>query len=107
MEKVFLVIQIILALSLIGIILVQKSSTDGLSGLSGGNSGFNVIGSRASANILTKLTSLLALFFIVNSIVLSNITSRGNDKAVKIVESIQKKVTVPSGPKEITVPKTQ
>lgn len=76
MKLIFLVIQIILALSLIGVVLLQRTSTDGLSGLSGGGSGNNIFSSRGSANFLTKTTSIIAILFMINCIILGNISSK-------------------------------
>lgn len=78
MYTVFFVIQIILAVSLIAIILIQRSSDDGLSGLSGGGSGGGnaFLSGRASANLLTRATAVLAALFMINSLLLANMGTR-------------------------------
>ena len=88
MELIFLVIQIILAIAIIGTILLQKTNSDGISNLSSGNSINNssIISSRASASFLTKATSFLMICFMINSLILGNLSSRSNKKT-SIVES--------------------
>lgn len=68
MYTVILVIHTILAVALIGIILVQRSSTDGF-GLSG-NSSSSVLSGQSQANLLTRMTAILAASFIGTSLVL-------------------------------------
>jgi len=82
MQLIFLVIQIILAISIIGTVLLQKTSGDGLGSLSGGSgiSGNQIISGRTSANFLTKLTSILMVAFMINSLVLGNIVVREHHK---------------------------
>ena len=56
MQLIFLVIQIILAVAIVGAILLQKNGGDGLGSLGGGGgiSGNHIISGRTSANFLTK-----------------------------------------------------
>lgn len=70
METVLLVIHLMLALALVAIILVQRTSTDGLGGIGGGSSNANFLSGRASANLLTRTTAILAALFMLNSLVL-------------------------------------
>jgi len=87
--EVLLVLQIIVVLALIGVILVQKSSSDGFTGGSSPNS---FMTGRASANLLTRTTAILATVFLVNSLVLAYIASHSEhadsvlDQAAKEVE---------------------
>ncbi len=76
MYTVLLVLHVMITLALIGIILFQRSSTDGL-GLSGG--GNSVMSGRAQANLLTRATGILAGAFLISSLVLGYLvkTERG------------------------------
>ena len=78
MQLIFLVIQIILAISIIGAVLLQKTSGDGLGSLGGssGMSGNQIISGRASANFLTKITTILMVAFMINCLVLGNLVVR-------------------------------
>ena len=74
MENVILVIHLILALSLIGVVLLQRSEGGGL-GMGGGGGGGAMTG-RAAANALTKLTWILAVGFIATSITMTVIAAK-------------------------------
>ncbi len=67
-----IVLHIVLALLIIGIILIQKSSSDGLEGLGGAGSPESLISSRAAASFLTKLTVVLVALFMMNCLLLAN-----------------------------------
>jgi preprotein translocase subunit SecG len=65
MYHFILVLHIIFAILLIGIILVQRSDSDGF-GLGGG--GNSLMAGRTSANLLTRTTAILATLFILSSL---------------------------------------
>ena len=71
MENVVLVIHLILALSLIGTVLMQRSEGGGL-GIGGGG---GATGSRPPATAVAKFTWLLAIGFICTSISLTLIAA--------------------------------
>src|SRR5215475_8784149 len=68
LSPVLTTIHLMLTLSLIGVVLLQKSE-GGLGGLGGGMSGFMT--SRGSTNLLTKTTRWLAAGFMVTSLSLA------------------------------------
>ncbi len=84
MEHILLVIHVIIASALIGVVLIQRSDTDGF-GL-GSGSGSNFMTGRATASLLTRATAILATLFIVNSLALGIIASHGGPES--IVDSI-------------------
>ncbi|MBQ2260246.1 MAG: preprotein translocase subunit SecG [Loktanella sp.] len=71
MENVVLIIHLILALSLIGTVLLQRSEGGGL-GMGGGGSTAN---SRPPASAISKFTWMLAAAFIATSITLTLIAA--------------------------------
>lgn len=85
MEQVLLVIQVIIAIGLIGMVLIQRSDSDGF-GL-GGGSGNNLLSGRGTANLMTRTTAILAAMFILNSLALSILAARGHESS--IVETIE------------------
>ncbi len=70
MENVVLIIHLLLALSLIGIVLLQRSEGGGL-GMGGGGA----VSSRAAATALGKVTWGLAIAFICTSLALTVIAA--------------------------------
>jgi len=84
MNDIFLVIQLIVVVSLIAVILLQKSSANGFTD-SGGDSVFS--SKRGQADILTRLTTILAAAFLINSLILSYI-SANSEKNSSLVDTI-------------------
>ena len=76
MENVVLTIHLILALLLIGVVLLQRSEGGGL-GMGGGSGG--TMSARGAATALTKLTWIFAAAFIVTSITLTVLSTRGGN----------------------------
>lgn len=89
MQLIFLVIQIILAIAIIGTILLQKNGGDGLGSLGGGGniSGNSIISSRTTASFLSKTTGFLMICFMINCLVLGNMAVRAHN-AKSVVEQI-------------------
>jgi preprotein translocase subunit SecG len=76
MENVVLTIHLILALLLIGVVLLQRSEGGGL-GMGGGGGG--TMSARGAATAMTKLTWIFAAAFIVTSLTLTILATRGNE----------------------------
>ncbi|MDB2405042.1 preprotein translocase subunit SecG [Alphaproteobacteria bacterium] len=89
MEKVILVVHIISAISLVGIILLQKSEGGALSGLGGGDPSAGVFSTKGTANALTRITALLAVIFMVTALLMASISNKS------ISSNILEKVTQP------------
>ena len=83
MEHVLLIIHLILTLSMIGLILLQRSEGGGL-GIGGGNGGMGSLASaQSTANILTKATQLVAAGFFATSLILAILAShRGTPTSI-------------------------
>ena len=85
MENFILVIDIILALILIGLVLLQKSEGGAL-GL--GVSQDSFISSRSASNFLTKATAIIATLFIITSISLT-IMSKQKISSTSVLETVE------------------
>lgn len=71
MQEVILVIHLILAITIIGLVLIQRSSGGGL-GVGGGAGGMGDFATaRGTANALTKATTILAFLFFATSLTLA------------------------------------
>ncbi len=84
MIEVLLVVHIILALSLVGIILVQRSEGGAL-GMGGATMG-GLMTTRGSANLLTRATAVVAACFIASSLFLA-ILSSSNQTSKSIIDT--------------------
>ena len=80
-----IVIQLILAVLLVSLVLLQGSDNEGL-GLGGGGGMGGMMSARGSANLLSRLTALTATLFMVMSVVLTIAASVGSEK--NILESL-------------------
>ncbi|GGG64429.1 hypothetical protein GCM10011415_08790 [Salipiger pallidus] len=69
MQNVILIVHLILALSLIGVVLLQRSEGGGL-GMGGGGGG-GAMSARAAATAMGKVTWILAAGFIATSLTLT------------------------------------
>lgn len=83
------IIVVLLAIS----VLVQKTDTDGLSGLSGGSAQFGGVPKRGKGNFLTKTTMFLGVLFMLNSIIIAKIFVNEVRESKAITEGIDDKIT--------------
>ncbi|MCH2542031.1 MAG: hypothetical protein CFH11_00087 [Alphaproteobacteria bacterium MarineAlpha5_Bin1] len=98
-----IVIQLILAVLLVVLVLLQGSDNEGL-GLGGGGGMGGMMSARGSANLLSRLTAITATLFMVMSVVLTITASVGSDK--NILESLPEISTSeePLTPEEPSIP---
>ncbi len=72
MQTVLLVINLLAAISLVVVILLQRSEGGALGGLGGSNGGgLGLFTARGTGNLLTRATAILATIFIVTCLALS------------------------------------
>ena len=99
MENLVLTINVILAILLVFLVLIQKSEGGAL-GL--GVSQDSFISSRSASNFLTKATAIIATLFILNSIALT-VISRDELPTSSVLEKIEEK----QDPSEPEIPKSE
>ncbi len=87
MSSVLLVLQLIVAIFLVAVILMQRSNGGALSGLGGGDIG-GLLSARSKGNILTRITAVLATLFFVLSLAISIYFSRMEVKQVSVVDNV-------------------
>jgi len=103
MITVILTIHIILALSIICAVLLQKSEGGGLGIGGSGGAGGGFMTARGTANLLTKITAFLGACFFLTSILLALLSSSNNTStiAIEVEKAIEKNEpivpTVPLG----------
>ena len=86
METILLVFYLLVAIFLVAVILMQRSSGGALNGL-GGDSGANsIFSARGTGNFLTRLTAILATLFFVAAIVLSLLYKSATPKQTSILD---------------------
>ena len=97
MENFILVLNIILAVLLIIVILLQKSEGGAL-GIGASQESF--ISSRSAGNLLTKATAIIATIFIITSISLT-IMQQKEISTISVLEKVEEK----QDPSEPQIPK--
>lgn len=75
MDKVFLVLHIIVTVALVAVVLLQEGKDPGLKGIAGsspdaGDSFFSRNSGRTKASMFAKMTTVLAILFLITTIVL-------------------------------------
>lgn len=71
MQTVLLVIHVLLALSLVGLVLVQRGKGADIGAAFGSGASSTVFGSRGSGSFLTRMTAIVATLFFVTSLTLA------------------------------------
>ena len=95
MYTVLLTVHILVTVFLIGIILMQRSASDGM-GLTGGSSSGNILSGRAAASAVTHATAILATLFILTSLTLGILSARSHPGESSLIDRIDAKPT-PAG----------
>lgn len=94
MEAVILAVHIVIAITLIGLILIQqgKGADAGAAfgGGGGGGASSTVFGSQGSGNFLSKSTAILATVFFVTSLFLSYLSGQVSAEKTEAVEVLNR-----------------
>ena len=88
MQTLVLTIHILIALALIGVVLLQRSEGGGLGiGGGGGGGGGGFMTARGTANLLTRVTAILAACFFATSLILAIMAGAGREN-VSIIDEV-------------------
>ena len=79
MIQVFLAIEIIVAIFLVAVILLQRSEGGALGIGGGGGGGGGLMSARGAGDLLTRLTAILAAVFIAVSLTLAVLSGQRDD----------------------------
>ncbi|MEK6745950.1 MAG: preprotein translocase subunit SecG [Pseudomonadota bacterium] len=90
---ILLVAHTMIVLFLIVMVLIQRTESDGLSGLGGGG-GNQFMTGRGAANFMTRTTAILAAVFMVTSLTLAVVAGRMTKSS--IIDSVSDSVPVES-----------
>ena len=87
LQSLLNVLHIVVCLFLIMVVLLQQGKGGGLSGALGGGA-TQVFGGRGAGNFMTRLTTAMALLFVVTSVSLAFLSSAG-DREMKAFDKSQ------------------
>ena len=96
MIQVILVVHLILAISLVGVVLLQRSEGGAL-GMGGGSTMGGMMTTRGTASLLTRATAVLAACFIATSLTLA-ILSSSDREPTSILDRPGTSLPVPTAP---------
>ena len=96
------VLQVLVAIALIGIILIQHGKGADAGAAFGSGASSTVFGSRGSGNFLTRTTAVLAFVFLLNSLVLAYISTQRINKDESIMQNVEVNITE----EQISIPET-
>lgn len=100
MSGILLVFQFVLAILLVILVLMQKSSGGGLGTYSGSNE--SLFGARGPAGFLAKATFVLGFVFVCNTIALGYFY--GKEAKKSIIDDVKIESSVPAAPFESNAP---
>lgn len=95
MQNVILIVHLLLALSLIGAVLLQRSEGGGLGIGGGGGAGGGFMTARGTANMMTRVTAILAACFFGTSLILA-IMAGGQREASSIIDEVINETPLPA-----------
>jgi preprotein translocase subunit SecG len=96
MGSVLLVIQLISAIFLVALILMQRSGGGALNGLGGGSGANSFLSARGTGNLLTRATAVLATVFFVTSLALAMYYRGAEHKSTSLIEQAAATQSVPT-----------
>jgi len=88
MVALLITLHVICCLFLIGVVLLQQGKSADISSAFGGQGSQTAFGPRGAANLLTRLTSWSAVIFMLTSISLTILLSRGNVASRSVLSNI-------------------
>ena len=108
--QVLIIAYVLIALTLIGLVLIQQGKGADMGASFGAGSSATVFGSSGSGNFLTKATTWLAVAFFVISLVLGNLTANRtkavdewNDISAPVSEQTMAADAIPDESAESTI----
>jgi len=87
LQLILLVFQVVVAVSLIGFILIQHGKGADAGAAFGSGASSTVFGSQGTGNFLTRTTTVLAVLFLSNSLVLGYMATQRVVEPTSIMES--------------------
>jgi preprotein translocase subunit SecG len=78
MLTLLIILHVLICLFLVGVVLLQQGKSADLASAFGGQGSQTAFGPRRAANLLTRLTTWSAIFFMLTSVALTITLSRSN-----------------------------
>lgn len=102
MTTFLIVLQVILTISIVVVVLLQKSSSIGLGAYSGSND--SLFGAKGPANFMAKITMFLGLLFIINTITLGYLYNAKSSRSTSVLDGVEIPKSLPLTPTDNSIP---
>ena len=89
MHQILLIVQVLIAVGVIGLVLLQQGKGADAGAAFGSGGAGSVFGSRGPATLLTRMTAILAAVFFANSIGLVYLAREASMEGKSVVERYQ------------------
>ena len=96
-----IVLHTIVSILLISVVLMQASQGGGLSGTFGGQAASSILGGQGAGNVLSKVTTWLAVVFIGLAILISILSGPSSDTSSSLVKNASENNPVQQQPEVI------
>jgi preprotein translocase subunit SecG len=97
LQTLLFVLQVLVAMALIGFILIQHGKGADAGAAFGSGASATVFGASGSGNFMTRATTILALVFLANSLALAYLATQRTVEPVSLMQQ-QASAPVPEGP---------
>jgi len=95
--KLLLVAHVIIALSIVGLVLLQHGKGADMGSGFGGGASSSLFGATGSANFLSRITAGLATAFFLSSLGLAYLATNKPEAAGGVMDTIKEQTTAPAG----------
>jgi preprotein translocase subunit SecG len=106
LKALLIVVEVLSCLLLIGLVLLQKSKSEGLGLAFGAGTGESLFGARAG-NVLSKVTVTLGVVFMACSLALGYIFAQQDQTWMDAAEPVAQAIPVMEAPLDITIPEAE
>lgn len=102
MTTFLIVLQVILTISIVVVVLLQKSSSIGLGAYSGSNE--SLFGAKGPANFMAKITMFLGCLFIINTVSLGYLYNAKSNHSKSVLDGVEIPKSIPLIPQDNNIP---
>ena len=96
-----IVIHTIVSILLVSVVLMQASQGGGLSGTFGGQAASSILGGQSAGNVLSKITTWLAVIFIGLAIFISMLSGPATESSSSLVKKASENNPIQQQPQSV------
>ena len=104
MKDIILVIDVLSAVGLVGLVLLQQGKGADMGAAFGGGASQSLFGARGSSSFLSRTTAILATVFFLSNMALAWVTTREQKEATSVTRSVTEAPVAPVAPAAAPAP---